>query len=48
MKNKLICLILQYFLTSNVFAQGVVIDGVGVLTEKATNPGALGRTLIGV
>ena len=45
MKNKLICLIFTIFLTSNVFAQGVVIDGVGVLTEKATNPGALGRTL---
>ena len=30
MKNKLICLIFTIFLTSNVFAQGVVIDGVGV------------------
>lgn len=31
--------------TSHVGAQGVVIDGVGVLTEKPANPGALGRTL---
>lgn len=45
MKRKLICLMISLFLISNTFAQSVAVDGVGILTEKPANPGALSRTL---
>lgn len=45
MKKTLILSLLISFFINNSHAQSVAIDGVGVLTEKPANPGALGRTL---
>ena len=37
-------ILLSLFLANNVFAQmAIPMDGVGVMTEKAANPGAIGR-----
>lgn len=44
MKKALLLSLLILF-SNNSYSQSVAIDGVGVQTEKATNSGALGRTL---
>ena len=45
MRKILISSLISLLLLNDSYAQTITMDGVGILTEKPANPGALGRTL---